>query len=223
MKNEKATKVLIGIWSVTTALIFIGLIVQMALPKIFKNSEFMETLFNEKQSIILVTIALFVTYLLFFVFTTKIGSIENYANKISNKKPIMIIATAASVIFCLMFILMDYSTIASSVIASNNVKTLDGKVEKIQSKTYNNSDEIATIVTVVDSNGQKHKMVPKRDVHLISVFKGSKVHFDYVDLKNFSPKAKVDGTILGYETVSSDDKNEQEENVKGILRKTNNK
>lgn len=126
----------------------------------------------------------------------------------------MMLVTIFSIIFCLLFVLLDYSTIAKGIVASNNVKTLDGKVEKIQSKTLSKSDEIVTMVTVVDSNGEKHKMLPKRDVNLISVFKDSKVHLDYVDSKSMSSKYNTDGTILGYETVASDEK---KASVDGIL------
>lgn len=213
MNNKKLTNVLIGVWGITSALIIIGLIVQMALPNILKNNEYMEMLFDVKQSLILALISVIITYFLLFVTTTQIEKVQRYTKKIISKKAIVIVVSAFSIFFCLIFILMDYTTIASSVITSNNVKTLDGKVEKIQSKTVNNSDEVTTVVTVVDSNGKKYKMVPKSDVHLISVFKGSKVHFDYVATPNLKP----DGTILGYEKVVSDDKKEQKENIKGIL------
>lgn len=213
MNNKKLTNVLIGVWGITSALIIVGLIVQMALPNILKNNEYMEMLFDVKQSLILALISVIITYFLLFVTTTQIEKVQRYTKKIVSKKPIVIVVSAFSIFFCLIFILMDYTTIASSVITSNNVKTLDGKVEKIQSKTLDNSDEVITMVTVVDSNGKKYKMVPKSDIQLMSVFKGSKVHFDYVDTPNMKP----DGTILGYETVVSDDTKEQKENIKGIL------
>ncbi|MFG0934611.1 hypothetical protein ACF91D_28565 [Staphylococcus sp. 231237_7MaSpsaltlick] len=218
MNRRKTTNILIGIWGITTALIFIGLIAQMALPKVFKNAKYMEMLFDVKQSIILGAIALIVLYVLIFVFTTNVESVKNYANKVRNKKPIMMLAMIVSIVFCLMFILIDYSTIASSVITSNNVKTLDGKVEKIQTKSLTDSGKTVTMVSVVDSNGERHKMVPNSNVHFMSVFKDSKVHFDYVDNTISSSKGKVDGTILGYDTVAGDEVKKYGEKIDGILK-----
>lgn len=218
MNHKKTTNILIGIWGVTSVLICIGFVAQMLLPKVFKNAKYMEMLFDEKQSIILGAIALIVTYVLVFVFSTNVESVKNYANKVRNKKPIMMLAMILSIVFCLMFILIDYSTIARSVITSNNVKTLDGKVEKIQSKSLTHSGQTVTMFSVVDSNGETHKMVPNSNVHLMSVFKDSKVHFDYVDNKTSSSKGKVDGTILGYDTVAGDEVKEYGEKIDGILK-----
>lgn len=213
MKNRKLIKILIGTWAVTTVLIFVGLIVQMALPTILKKAKYIEMLFDEKQSIILALISLIVTYGLVFMYSSSSTKIQKYSVKISKRKPTMILVTAFSVFICLLFVLIDYSTIARSVIYSNNVENIEGTVEKVQSVSLSSNGKVVNLVTVADSNGKKYKLVPDKNLMPPPLHKNDKAVIDYVPSKNSTPK-QADGKVLGYKAQSY---NESKEEIRGIL------
>ena len=213
MQNRKLVKVLIGTWAIATILLFIGLIVQMALPTLFKKWKYIEMLLDINQSMILTLLTLFIVSILAIVFVDKPSKMNKFSHRISKSKPAMMLITVLSMVICLLLVFGNYSTIASSVIQSNSVQTIKGKVEKVQSVSLSSSGKVVKYATVVDSDGKHYKLVPDRNLSPMAMNKNDKAVIDYIPTKNAIPK-EADGKVLGYAAQYYDTSNE---NIKGIL------
>lgn len=204
MEHRKWVNNLLKLWCITSIILGVGVLLEIILPAVLKNYGYLEMILDTKESIIPLVISGIVFLVLAFAYLDDSVKTQKYTNKVAKRKPVRLIISVLSSIFCMLFIFVESFTIASSVTSAKNVETLEGKVDKVYSISEKPSGKVDKVALISDSNGKKHKFVPSKEIESLDINKNDEISLDYIPSK-YAP-AKIgeitDGIIMGYKAHS---------------------
>lgn len=205
IENEKWVNRLLFTWLITTLLLVIGYFVQDILPSVLKKYDYIELLLRDKNTLFALCISAFISLVLIFVVIVGSEKTKDYANKVFERKGIIITTTIISMVICFLFVLIPIGTITSGVVNAKDVQTIDGKVEKVATASIETNGKVVKVITVIDSKGKEYKLTPSDRLESLGVSKNDRVVVDYCPTtsQGVSNEYKsTDGIVMGYKAHS---------------------
>lgn len=197
MKYNKSLFTLFKIWCFTFLISGIVFLIQEIVIIFASEKTYLPLLFERNTINSILVISLIVTIALSIITTNQY--VINYI-KNNNVKTVLIFTKLITYAFCVLFVLATISTITIAFLNAKNIDSINGKVDKVQKVSSNTDGTTVQVITVEDSANNKFKLYPSKKIKNFSVNKGDKIKIDY--LPSAPLKSKVNGTILGYSSVS---------------------
>ncbi|HDE0139779.1 TPA: hypothetical protein PB369_002550 [Staphylococcus aureus] len=186
------------LWFCVTIIISIFILLTTTLPMFISEGEYLELLFDTKWTTILFA-ASFVIFLVFlFLSSCNLNQIKRYTfeNFYFSSK----LAKIASYLVIPFIVLSVVMPIIYNVIAFNNIKSFNGKVDSVTSISIKSNGDSVKAVKVSDSNNKQATFVTNTKLKNVYINKNDYVKIDYTPI---SDSNKIDGNIIGYSSKSN--------------------
>ncbi|WP_215395370.1 hypothetical protein [Staphylococcus aureus] len=186
------------LWLCVTIISAISLLLTTALPLFISEGEYLELLFDTKWTAILFASSCVIFLVFLFLSSCNLNQIKRYIFEdfyFSSK-----LAKIASYLVIPFIVLSVVMPIIYNVIAFNNIKSFNGKVDSVTSISIKSNGDSVKAVKVSDSNNKQATFVTNTKLKNVYINKNDYVKIDYTPI---SDSNKIDGNIIGYSSKSN--------------------
>ncbi|HAC5789050.1 TPA_asm: hypothetical protein GZX72_14595 [Listeria monocytogenes] len=124
----------------------------------------------------------------------------NFRLNIDRNKILRYFITFVISISCLFFLLLHFYTLTTTIVRTNSVSSMNGKVDRVVTVSDKLTGDERKRITIVDNDGKKHDFTRFKQLESFEANKGDTVEIDYIP--NREKSLKLTGDIVGYKSKS---------------------